>query len=295
MKDSFLLYTEHSELVGQLSNAQAGELFKGLFSYTSTGTVPELDPMCKIVFTAIRQDLDRNAQKYEQKCEKMRQNGLKGGRGRGRGKCIDKCEITGGEQTEPLQQDVQNETNEEISSNREDLNLAQNDLPQDNLPQKAIAFSENQTVFSESKKSHYDNDNVNDNDNDNVLSLNHGEKISKDEREIIENYVRKNKLATKSVSAYSAKLISNGDYKQILEKEKKKSRPQKSRGERIKAELSTIHDKRSAAKILAEYYSRGDPPAEFDEIMQKYDLDTYDKAEKYMRELYLATQKSRAP
>ena len=82
MKDSFILYTEHGELIEQLSDSQAGELLKSLFTYTKTGEVPELDAMCRLVFTSIRQDLDRNAQKYEQKCEKMRQNGLKGGRGK---------------------------------------------------------------------------------------------------------------------------------------------------------------------------------------------------------------------
>ncbi len=79
-KDSFILYTEQIELFQELSNEQAGELIKGIFDYVKTGILPEFTGMSKMAFITIRQMLDRNAEKYEEKREKMSQNGKKGGR-----------------------------------------------------------------------------------------------------------------------------------------------------------------------------------------------------------------------
>ena len=80
VKDSFILYTEQIELFQELSNEQAGELIKGIFEYVKTGIAPEYTGMSKMAFITIRQMLDRNAEKYEEKREKMSQNGKKGGR-----------------------------------------------------------------------------------------------------------------------------------------------------------------------------------------------------------------------
>lgn len=79
-KDSFILYTEQIELFQELSDEQAGELIKGIFEYVKTGKAPEYTGMSKMAFITIRQMLDRNAEKYEEKREKMSQNGKKGGR-----------------------------------------------------------------------------------------------------------------------------------------------------------------------------------------------------------------------
>ena len=143
---------------------------------------------------------------------------------------------------------------------------------------------------------HNVNDNVNENENENenvnenvnVLSLN-VEKENEKEREILENYVRKHKLATKNVKAYVRKIIENGDSKRILEEMK----PPKRKEERIQEELSSIHDKKSAARVLFKYYSVAEfPPDEFMEIMEKYDLDTYDKMYEYVESLNKTKEKS---
>jgi len=228
--ESFILYKEHQELIEQLSPEQAGKLFKGLFSYVATGEAPELDALSNMAFTAIRQDLDRNAEKYEQKCEALRRNGAKGGR-----------------------------------------------------PKKEIFEEKNQMVFSKTKKTFYDNDNV----NVNVLSLNAEKEktLEREDIEILENYVKRNKLA-KNIRAYVRKIIQNGDHLRIIAEEKRRLSAQKPAKERIKDELSSIHDKKSAAKILYSYHKRGlSPPDEFAEIMEKYDLDTYDKIFVYGEEL----------
>lgn len=240
-KDSFLLYSEHSDLINELSDEQAGELFKKLFSYVATGKEPSLSGMQRMAFISIRQDLDRNAIKYEETVKQRRIAGKKGGE--------------------------QRVINMRKKASEANAYFAKNFIP-------------NQA------------DNVNDNVNvnENVLSYSpKREEITKEEREILENYIKRKKLATKSIKAYASKLISNGDYKEILEEERKrcelKAKKSIPRDEKIKLELESIHDKRSCARVLAPYYMQGYPPDEFIEVMEKYDLDTYDKIEAYGREL----------
>lgn len=77
LRDSFVLYTEQKEVFKTLSDEDAGILIKGIFDYIS-GQTPELNDLLKLVFIPIRQQLDRNAQKYEAIKEKRRIAGAKG-------------------------------------------------------------------------------------------------------------------------------------------------------------------------------------------------------------------------
>ena len=65
-KDSFILYTEQKEIINKLSDEQAGKLLKAIYEYTSNGEIPDLDLTLDIVFTQIRQTLDRNTNKWNQ-------------------------------------------------------------------------------------------------------------------------------------------------------------------------------------------------------------------------------------
>ena len=78
-KESFVLYSAQKELIDILSDEEAGQLFKGIFKYAN-GEIPKLKGAVHMAFISIRQQLDRNAEKYEAKKEKLRLNGLKGGR-----------------------------------------------------------------------------------------------------------------------------------------------------------------------------------------------------------------------
>lgn len=77
--ESFVLYTQQSEIVNELSNEQAEQLLKGIYSHAA-GEEPNLTGIVQIAFISIRQQLDRNAEKYEAKKEKLRLNGSKGGK-----------------------------------------------------------------------------------------------------------------------------------------------------------------------------------------------------------------------
>ena len=53
---------------------------RAIIKYEKTREVPKLDGMLKMAFSFIKTQLDRDRQKYQNKCEKNRENGAKGGR-----------------------------------------------------------------------------------------------------------------------------------------------------------------------------------------------------------------------
>ena len=131
-KGSFVFYTEYREHLSMLPPEQVGELMFALMDYQETGEVPDLPKgsalaMC---FSFIKARMDKDNSKYEEKCERNRSNGKKGGRP------IKEAEIS------------------ETEAN----------------PNKPNGFSENRTVISETEANptepkKADNDNVNDNNN----------------------------------------------------------------------------------------------------------------------------------
>ena len=143
-KKSFVFYTEYREHLEMLPPEQIGELMLALIDYQETGEVPDLPKgsalaMC---FSFIKKRMDKDNTKYEEKCERNRSNGKKGGR--------------------PTNQTVISETEEN--------------------PNKPNGFSENQTVISETEKNpteprKADNDNEYDNDCDNEEYIHTPEKI----------------------------------------------------------------------------------------------------------------------
>ena len=81
-KDSFILYLEHKNVFDILTDEEAGKLIKAIFEYEEKDELPNLEKSLQLAFIPIRNSLDRNQEKYEEKCQKNRENGLKGGRPR---------------------------------------------------------------------------------------------------------------------------------------------------------------------------------------------------------------------
>ena len=133
-KGSFVFYTEYREHLSMLPPEQVGELMFALMDYQETGEVPDLPKgsalaMC---FSFIKARMDKDNSKYEEKCERNRSNGKKGGR--------------------PTKETDNSETEEN--------------------PNKPNGFTENRTVISETEENQTeprkaDNDNEYDNDSDN--------------------------------------------------------------------------------------------------------------------------------
>lgn len=74
-KDSFILYTEQKEVIDKLSDEQAGKLIKAIYEYVETGQMPKLDALLEIVIIPFKQNIDRNANKYEETKKKRSEAG----------------------------------------------------------------------------------------------------------------------------------------------------------------------------------------------------------------------------
>ena len=80
MKSSFLIYLDYKEQFNLLSNEELGQLLRAIMLYEETGKITELNGMLKMAFSFIKTQLDKDRQKYKEKCEKNKRNGSKGGR-----------------------------------------------------------------------------------------------------------------------------------------------------------------------------------------------------------------------
>ncbi len=81
-KRGFILYLDYAQHLDQLTDAEAGQLLRAIFSHEDPDKPePALQPgAVSMAYSFIRAQLDRDRQKYEEKCERLRQNGSKGGR-----------------------------------------------------------------------------------------------------------------------------------------------------------------------------------------------------------------------
>lgn len=127
MKNSFVFYTDYINQIELLNMQQRGLLFTAVMYYAAGCEPPELDGITSMAFSFIRNQLDKDIEKYNRTVEARREAGKKGGR-------------------PPVKP---NEANA-FSENQEEA-------------KKANAFLEKQKKQTKVKKP--DNDNVNDNDN----------------------------------------------------------------------------------------------------------------------------------
>ncbi len=77
MSDSFILYTSDYQLIEGLTDEQLGQLTRALFIYARDGEVINLEPVVRMAFVFIKDKIDRNQQKYQKKCERLRANAQK--------------------------------------------------------------------------------------------------------------------------------------------------------------------------------------------------------------------------
>ena len=72
----FIIYYDNEVIVGRLSDDEAGKLFKSLFPYATEHIKPDFEnsPALAMAFDVLSLTIDRNAERYKQKCEKNREN-----------------------------------------------------------------------------------------------------------------------------------------------------------------------------------------------------------------------------
>lgn len=74
------VFCDMSETVDELSDAEAGRLFKALLHYGNAETVDSLPGQERIVFRVLKATIDREREAYNRKMQAQRENGKKGGR-----------------------------------------------------------------------------------------------------------------------------------------------------------------------------------------------------------------------
>ena len=68
----FVVYGDVHAVVDELNDEQTGRLFKAMITYFATGKAPKFDGILKFVWIPIQQQMDRDKEKYDAKCEKNR-------------------------------------------------------------------------------------------------------------------------------------------------------------------------------------------------------------------------------
>ena len=68
-KKSFVLYLEYAEYFAELTDEQAGKVIKAIYAFEQGQELPELSGAAKIAFSAIRNQLVRDNERWEKKVE----------------------------------------------------------------------------------------------------------------------------------------------------------------------------------------------------------------------------------
>jgi len=78
-KKSFILHVDSLDILSDLSDDQAGKLFKAMLAFHK-GEEIELDPLTKMAFSFFKNQFIRDNEKYIKTCEARAQAGSKGGK-----------------------------------------------------------------------------------------------------------------------------------------------------------------------------------------------------------------------
>lgn len=87
MRNSFLLYAEYEKYFDLLKAEEQAKLIKALFAVFNGKDTSELEAQMegatKMAFAFMRTQLENDTKKYQEKCDKLRENGAKGGAPKG--------------------------------------------------------------------------------------------------------------------------------------------------------------------------------------------------------------------
>ena len=70
----FIVYGDTKSLADELTDEQLGKLFRGMLDYFTSGKAPKFTGVLKFAFIPIKQQMDRDSEKYDTKCKKNRDN-----------------------------------------------------------------------------------------------------------------------------------------------------------------------------------------------------------------------------
>ena len=79
-KSTFILSSEYESFTNDMTDEEAGILFKAILRHENGGEVGELPPEVKAVWSFIKKRLDNNRAAYEEACRAHAEAGAKGGK-----------------------------------------------------------------------------------------------------------------------------------------------------------------------------------------------------------------------
>lgn len=157
MLKSFILYTDNLSVLDQLSDEQAGRLFKAIVNYHN-GQENHVSEDLKLIFFMFKKQFERDREKYDKKCERNRLNGQKGGRPINNPDnpvgflATEKSDTN---QTQPKKAYNNNDNDNNNDNNIEDSNVVSNDVFSELLSFANATFKTRRTVFATSTKQKY--------------------------------------------------------------------------------------------------------------------------------------------
>jgi hypothetical protein len=132
-KKSFILYADLIHTVRKLPPDKAGELFMCVLKYVNSEDVHIDDLLVDIAFEPIRQQLDRDMERYEQFCNKQSINGKRGGRPKN-------PSVSNETQKNPENPSLFSETQKSLNDNDNDNdNVNDNDIKRERVRKAAFA------------------------------------------------------------------------------------------------------------------------------------------------------------
>lgn len=115
MKDSFVFHRDFNNIIDALPPEKAVILIHVISDYSMDGIVPEFDdPLLKVAFSGIVGMLDRDSDKYDEKCSKNRENGKLGGRPKENLTVIEETERLSNNRTQPNKPDTDTDIDTDI-------------------------------------------------------------------------------------------------------------------------------------------------------------------------------------
>ncbi len=80
MRTSFILHLDSLSILKKMPDDIAGKFIKVIYEYQTTGVIPEMDFALEMAVTPFINQFIRDGERYENVCERNKNNGLKGGR-----------------------------------------------------------------------------------------------------------------------------------------------------------------------------------------------------------------------
>lgn len=74
------LYVSYLESLAPFSDDEIGRMVRAMLIYTATGEIPLFDGNERFIWPTLKAQIDRDEAVYQERCEKNRANGAKGGR-----------------------------------------------------------------------------------------------------------------------------------------------------------------------------------------------------------------------